>query len=70
MRRGPDVAQPAIVANDQVRHIDLTGGFFALVDAADFEWLNKYTWWVTGGYSSYACCKIANKTVYICTGSS
>jgi hypothetical protein len=58
------VQQPT-AAGDQVRHIDLTGGFFAIVDAADYEWLSKLTWRVTGGYSSYACCKIANKTVYM-----
>jgi hypothetical protein len=58
-------ASPPPPAGDSVRYIDLTGGFFATVDAADYEWLSQYTWRVTGGYSSYACCKIANKTVYM-----
>ncbi len=65
LRREQPAAATAPPPGDDVRYIDLTGGFFALVDASDYAWLSKYTWRVTGGYSSYACTKIAHKTVYM-----
>ena len=52
-------------ADDNVRHIGLTGGLFAIVDAADFETLSRYNWRATGGDSSYACCEIGGKKVYM-----
>ncbi len=34
-----------------VKRIPLSGGRYALVDAADYEWLNQYTWCLNGsGY--------------------
>jgi hypothetical protein len=52
-------------ANGSVRHIGLSGGLFAIVDAADFDWLTRYNWRATGGDSSYACCEIGGKKVYM-----
>jgi hypothetical protein len=53
------------VADGSVRHIGLSGGLFAIVDAADFEGLSRYNWRATGGDSSYACCEIGGKKVYM-----
>lgn len=39
--------KPPEPPNDQVRYIALTQGKFALVDAADYEWLNQYKWCVS-----------------------
>jgi hypothetical protein len=36
--------EPPTPADDCVRHIALTKGYFATVDAADYEWLSKYKW--------------------------
>jgi hypothetical protein len=49
--------------SEQVRYIALTGGLFAIVDAADFEWLNKYTWRAEGGTEGYALATIKGKGV-------
>ncbi len=35
-----------------VRLIPLTDGFYAYVDAADYEWLSGYTWWSASGYAA------------------
>ena len=35
----------------QVRQIPLGDGFYAYVDAADFGWLNQWTWHLRGGYA-------------------
>jgi len=44
-------ARPATPEGD-VKRIPLTGGFYAYVDAADYEWLSKYSWRVfSGGYA-------------------
>jgi hypothetical protein len=55
VRREPDQVAPAGV-DDSVRYIPLTGGLFAIVDAADYEWLNKHNWRAFGtsaGYYAY-----------------
>jgi hypothetical protein len=46
----PAPAQP----RDTIRRIALAHGGFVLVDAADFEWLNRYRWTArgTGGYAT------------------
>jgi hypothetical protein len=44
-RREPPVwTDPPTPDRDEVRHIALTKGYYATVDAADFERLNKYKW--------------------------
>jgi hypothetical protein len=43
--------------NDQIRYIALTRARFAIVDAADYEWLSRYKWYAGSGSSgaAYAC---------------
>lgn len=36
--------EPPEPPSDDIRYIALTKGRFAIVDAADYEWLNQYTW--------------------------
>lgn len=36
---------------DGARWIQLAGGHFALVDEADFEWVNAHAWSLVGGYA-------------------
>ncbi|UCD51523.1 MAG: HNH endonuclease [Phycisphaerales bacterium] len=43
-RRPPVRAEPPAPPDDDVRYIALTKGKFALVDAADYEWLSRYKW--------------------------
>jgi len=40
---------PPQPANDQIRHIALTKGKFAIVDACDYERLNRYRWFAMKG---------------------
>ncbi len=37
--------EPPPPPNDDVRYVPLTKGKFAIVDAADYEWLSKYKWY-------------------------
>ena len=43
-RRLPVRVEPPAPPNDDVRYIALTQGKFAIVDAADYEWLSRYKW--------------------------
>jgi hypothetical protein len=44
-RREPAVwTEPPEPPNDEIRYIPLTRGQYAIVDAADFEWLSRYKW--------------------------
>jgi hypothetical protein len=43
----PRPAQP----EGDVRQIPLGGGVYAYVDAADYEWLSRWTWSFRGGYA-------------------
>ena len=57
-KRRPSVrTEPPAPPSDEIRYIALTQGKFAIVDAADYEWLNQYKWYVScsspGMY--YAC---------------
>ena len=36
----------------EVKQIPLGSGFYAYVDAADFDWLNQWTWHLCGGYAA------------------
>jgi len=57
--RPPAPAQP----QDSIRRIPLAGGHFVLVDAADFEWLNRYTWSAHG--AGYAVRHEKGKTIFM-----
>jgi hypothetical protein len=46
-----------VPAGDAVRLIPLSGGGYAWVDAADYEWLNRYHWRLVNGYP----CRIDGK---------
>ncbi len=49
-RREPPLrVEPPEPPNDEVRYIALTRGKYAVVDAADFERLNRYKWFATHG---------------------
>lgn len=56
--------------------LPLTKGFFAMVDDADFELVNQYRWYYTGGYAARKAtinlqgrkrgtCKQKQKTLYL-----
>ncbi|NLZ07588.1 MAG: hypothetical protein GXY19_20650 [Phycisphaerae bacterium] len=42
--------RPMPPEDDSVRLIPLSGGGYALVDGADYEWLNQYHWRLVNGY--------------------
>ncbi len=45
--------KPALPTGDGVRMIPLGDGFYAYVDAADYEWLSRWTWYMhSGGYAA------------------
>jgi len=44
--------KPILPSGDGVRLIPLGDGFYAYVDAADYEWLSKYTWHLQNGYAA------------------
>lgn len=64
-KRGPVVRlEPPAPPDELTRLIPLTRGKFAMVDAADYEWLSAYTWHalkVAGNF--YACRKEKGKTI-------
>jgi hypothetical protein len=62
-REGTETGTPTL--SDEVRHISLAGGLFAIVDAADYEWLSKYHWRAVGPSPGYACCTIKGKVVFM-----
>ncbi len=44
--------KPVPPHGDDVRLIPLGDGFYAYVDAADYDWLSRYTWHLHGGYAA------------------
>jgi hypothetical protein len=44
--------KPVLPGGDDVRLIPLGDGFYAYVDAPDYEWLSRYTWHMENGYPS------------------
>jgi hypothetical protein len=40
------------LADGTVKRIPLSDGVYAYVDAADYEWLSKYTWHLANGYAA------------------
>ncbi len=43
--------KPPTPTGPGVKTIPLGEGFYTYVDAADFEWLNQWTWYLQGGYA-------------------
>jgi hypothetical protein len=67
-RTNPVIDRPAVVQpkDSQIRLIPLTKGKIAIVDAADYDWLNSHKWSVnqrTRGV--YACCQIKGEKIYM-----
>jgi len=46
--------EPPVPPNDEVRYITLTQGFFAIVDAADYDWLSQFRWHASNPKRPYA----------------
>jgi hypothetical protein len=44
-------ARPPTPTGETVKTIPLGDGFYAYVDAADYEWLSRWTWHLCGGYA-------------------
>ena len=44
--------KPKLPSGDAVRMIPLGDGFYAYVDAADYEWLSQYHWHLQNGYAA------------------
>jgi hypothetical protein len=57
--------EPPEPPNDEIRYIPLTRGLFAIVDAADYEWLNGFKWHATSGAKPYACFACKDKVIYM-----
>ena len=53
--------------NDEVRHIGLTKGRWAIVDTTDYEWLSAYRWFACEGRGDrcYAATSIRAKVVFM-----
>ncbi len=65
-RPQPPVRLPEPPApSDDVRYIALTKGKFAIVDAADYEWLSQYKWHLVAPGKLYAGRKENGKTIYM-----
>jgi hypothetical protein len=45
----PEPSMPPVPLGSEVKYIPLGGDQFAIVDAADFEWLKRYEWRFFGG---------------------
>ena len=61
-KREPVAAPAEAVASEAVRYINLGHGRAAMVDAADFEWLNQRKWHAPGG-TGYATGTIEGRQV-------
>lgn len=49
-----------------MKHIPLTQGKFAVVDDADYEWLNQWKWYALKSRNTYyACRRIGSKKIYL-----
>jgi len=56
--------RPPKPRNDKVRYIPLSRGKFAIVDAEDFEELNKYKWYALRGLNTfYAARRVGRETI-------
>jgi len=65
VRRDPSYRLPPVEpATGDIRFIPLTRGKFAIVDAADYEWLSKHNWLaMTSGKTTYAFRKENGKCI-------
>jgi len=52
--------EPPVPPSDDVRYIPLTKGKFAIVDAADYEWLSKYKWYAQESKQARTCYAVRN----------
>lgn len=63
-RKPPERGRPPKPPNDKIRYIPLTHGKFAIVDAADYERLNRYRWNACpGGDGFYARRSVPGGTI-------
>lgn len=54
-----------IILPENVKYIQLTKGQYALVDAADFEWLNQYKWYARKAKHTFYAQKKQNYKIII-----
>jgi len=67
-RTEPVIDRPAVVQPEdyQIRFIPLTKGKVAIVDAADYDWLNSFKWSANErANGSYACSQIKGKKAFM-----
>jgi hypothetical protein len=57
--------EPPEPPNDEIRYIPLTRGLFAIVDAADYDWLSGFKWRATTGRKPYACFARTDNVIYM-----
>ncbi len=60
-RRKWEQTAAEVSVSEGVRFISLGHGHAAMVDAADFEWLNRHTWRPAGGPTGYAMATVDGK---------
>ena len=56
-REPAERAAPPTSPNPEIKYIPLSRGQFAMVDAADFDWLNEHRWYLKGGPGFYYACR-------------
>jgi hypothetical protein len=64
-RAKPVRVTPPKPPNDQVRHIALTKGKFAIVNACDYERLSRYRWFAMKGDRTFYACRNDNRRVVL-----
>jgi hypothetical protein len=67
VRRDPSYRLPPVEPpTGDIRFIPLTRGYFAIVDAADYEWLSKHNWLaMVSDNTVYAFRKVNGKTIFM-----
>jgi len=59
-REPPERTTPPEPPSDDIRYIALTKGKYAIVDAADYQWLSQYTWHATCARGRYYAATVVN----------